>query len=535
MSKTICYVQAGGIGSRLSPLLHQPGLRSVAVLGNHGRNLRPFNHNSYYASAKPVMPVLGTALCEPLIRSAVKAGVRDLRMTICNMPETVTHYFLGKNLGGNVQVKKFLFEHTRLDTSGGIVRDVVAGIKEGQISADDTILVLGGDIRAEVDLQDFLGEHLAKHSDISILLTEVSREEMYRLGAAMREGDKTERLGRITMTTRGEPRDYDVFGDMVLNEDKFAKIARFFEKIPHLDPRLVVTDGGLDIKGICGRYGVGALVPANLQNGSIYAIRAELIYSLAPLVFNLDREAESFAWHEAENVNISGESKFSDFGGDWFSTLSNSKDFPKVMPSSPVADLQSRIIEDLRSAPPQMFGYRLPKNNVWSDDGTLPAVLNSHFRILDDLVTRREEAHWPIAWDSRIDYGIPGLITMSRIDLGSVTINPPVFIAHGVILHGGAVVGPYAIINRGWQVKGRVSRSVLFPKKQVDKVIEEERGWSRFTVPYDFIVDGSLIGSGFELEYLAIDQEGRQVGLKNLSGKVVVSNGSQNVVSPIEI
>ena len=532
MARTIVYVQAGGLGTRLCPLLHQPGLYSLKALSPNGRNLLPFNHNSFYAVAKPVMPYFGIALSEPLIRRAVEAGMRDIRMTVHNMPETVIRYY-EKSLGKGVTVKKFLYEQKPLDTAGGIVRDVMADMRDGTIKPDDTILVLGGDIRTDVNLEEFLAEHAQTHADVSIALAGVERDKMHRLGAAIREGDNTPELGKIFLRVEkaGEAKEeeYVVYGDFQLSSERVARIIRFLEKPPKLDPKSVINPGGLDIQQILEKYGIGALTPTNLQNASIYAIRAELIAHLAPLVFNVAPESSSTEWRETEAVNISGTSKFSDFAGDVYGVLTGSKLPPQVNPYSPTAEVQRRIIEDLASAPPQIFGYR--HSGRWSDDGTFDAVLNSHFEILDDLIARHDKSDWPIDWDEVKPNYPHGVITKSHLDLKDVTFIPPVYIGKDVIIHAGAVIGPYAVIGRGWVINGKVVRSVLFPKKKVDREIERARNWQRFHVPADRRIVGSLVGSGFELT--ALNEKGDIIDLHEIVDSVVVSNGSQNVVSPI--
>lgn len=540
MGEVIAYVQAGGFGTRLAPFLHQPGFNSRKILSQNGRNILPFNHNSYYAVAKPVMPYFGTSLSEPLIRSAVRAGVHDIRLTVHNMPETVIAYYRGKQLECGVAVNKFLYEYIPLDTSGGIVRDVVAGMRDGSIKPQDTILVLGGDIRTDVNIADFLDQHAKSNADISIALASVPREEMHRFGAVLRQGDATPVLGQVELK-KGP---FDVYGELSLNPDKMARILKFFEKLPKFDPGTIISPGGLDIQDIMAKHGVGALSPTNLQNGSVYAIRAELVYQLAPLVFNLTHDATARQWAETEDINITGAGKFTDFGGDWFMKLTGSKPlppFPKfpTQDEPPITEEQRRVIEaqqqildDLQKGLPQIFGFKHDGN--WSDDGTMAAVLQGHFDILRDLVANGEQAGWPIAWCD-VKKGYPqGVITMSHIDnLSRIKLTPPVYIGHNVTIRDGAEIGPYAVISRGWEISGRVERSVLFPKKQIDAEIEGDRGWRRFRIPANYTIVGSIIGSGLELT--AINDKGNPIDMSEITGKIVVSNGSQNVISPIEL
>jgi NDP-sugar pyrophosphorylase family protein len=548
MGKTIAYVQAGGFGSRLAPLAHQPGLmNSVKALSKDGRNLLPFNHNSYYAVAKPMLPYFGVSLSEPLIKRAVSAGVKEVRMTIHNIPETVVRYYTARDLGGGVTASRFLYETTPLGTAGGIVRDVVAGIRNGFIDPADTVLILGGDIRTDLDLADFLGAHESKQADLSILLAEVLRQEMFRFGAAVRQGDECPVLGNILIQDPKSPNKeitLDVFGEFKLIQEKMARIARFYEKLPRLVGTSEVEDEngnrgkiiafkGVNLQQALNVYGQGALSPTNMQNGSICAVRAELIAQLAPLVFNLSLEATAREWAETEDINASGESKFSDLAGDLFMVLTGSKPYPKVSEFSPVQETQQRIIDDLSTAPPQIFGYRHDGN--WSDDGTLRAVLEGHFAILKELVEKKHEASWPIRWD-KVRMGPPyprGILTMSNFDPKEVNIEGPAFIGPDVILRPGAEIGPYSIINGGWDIYGKISHSVLLPKKKIDKLIEEGRNWNRFTVPRERIISGSIIGSGFEIN--AIDEKGEPKNMNEIIDKIVVSNGSQNVISPIDI
>jgi len=532
MANRIAYVQGGGFGVRTAPLLHQPGLRSDKILSADERDLRPFNHNAYYAVAKPVCPYFGVSLSEPLIKRTVAAGIADLRITLHNLPETVIDYYQGRSIGG-VSVKKFLYETKPLDTSGGIVRDVVADIKDGFIKPQDTILIIAGDIRADIDIAEFLGQHDSKQADISIVLANVPRDEMFRFGAALREGDSTPTLGEIIMKIKGAEQHFPVYGKLNLNPEVMARIVKFYEKAPKLNPQMVTNPGELIVQDILAKYGVGALAPTTLQNASIYAIRAELIYQLAPLVFNLNREVHSSCWRDTLNINDSGNSKFSDFGGDWFMRLTGSKPMPDVNAYSPTGELQKKIIEDLAGAPPQVFGFKM--SGRWSDDGTLPSILAGHFEILEDLATNGEKSSWPIAWE-KVRRDMPhGIISMSNIGamLKEITLIPPVFIEDQVIINSGAVIGPYAIIGRGWEVAGNISRSVLFPQKRIDRQIEGDRKWKRFFVPAKLRIERSLIGSGFES--VAIDHLGIPVVLEHIKDAVMVSNGSQNVVSPIDI
>jgi len=543
MGRVIAYGQLGGFGTRLAPLLHQPGMKSGKILSQDGRNLKPFNHNSYYAVPKPILTYFCTALSEPLMRRAVAAGVDDIRMTVHNQPEIVTSYYRGRPLGRGIYVKRFLYEYTPLDTSGGIVRDVVAGINEGAIKPEDTILILGGDIRTDANVAEFLAEHHAKNADISILLSEVDRNEMYRFGGALREGDATPELMDIIMKIREKGRAIEwpskIYGDLNLNQSKMARILKFFEKTHSFDIEKVINPERKVIKEISKKYnlGPGATSCTNLQNGSVYAFRAELIYHLAPLVFNLPREASANEWERAESINLTGPSRFSDFGGDWFMALTGSKHLPVPTADPKMAEIQRKIVEDIEKGLPQVFGYR--HVGRWSDDGTLPAVLKGHFEMLDDLVKNKQDSYWPIGWDS-IKLGYPeGIITMSNIEMKDIEIIPPVFIGSGVIIHPGARIGPYAIINREWEIHGTVRNSVLFTKKTIDQEIEGARGWRRFVLPQNWSVEGSLIGSGFEP--FAIDQDGNPIpnhkpdSTHSIINKVVVSNGSQNVISPIDI
>jgi NDP-sugar pyrophosphorylase family protein len=477
------------------------------------------------------------------MRRAVAAGVDDIRMTVHNQPEIVTSYYRGRPLGRGIYVKRFLYEYTPLDTSGGIVRDVVAGINEGAIKPEDTILILGGDIRTDANVAEFLAEHHAKNADISILLSEVDRNEMYRFGGALREGDATPELMDIIMKIREKGRAIEwpskIYGDLNLNQSKMARILKFFEKTHSFDIEKVINPERKVIKEISKKYnlGPGATSCTNLQNGSVYAFRAELIYHLAPLVFNLPREASANEWERAESINLTGPSRFSDFGGDWFMALTGSKHLPVPTADPKMAEIQRKIVEDIEKGLPQVFGYR--HVGRWSDDGTLPAVLKGHFEMLDDLVKNKQDSYWPIGWDS-IKLGYPeGIITMSNIEMKDIEIIPPVFIGSGVIIHPGARIGPYAIINREWEIHGTVRNSVLFTKKTIDQEIEGARGWRRFVLPQNWSVEGSLIGSGFEP--FAIDQDGNPIpnhkpdSTHSIINKVVVSNGSQNVISPIDI
>jgi len=549
--RVIAYSQLGGFGSRLAPLSFQLDSASSLEVFNKRKLILPFNNNSYRGLPKPVLPYFESALSEPLLRRAVEAGVQDVRATIHNTPQAIVRYYKGRALGSvngkAVYMDRFLYEHKPLDTSGGIVRDVMAGIRSGSIKPHDTILVLGGDIRTDVNIKEFLAEHDASKSDISIVLADVERSDMYRFGAALREGDTTPEIGSISLKNGDEETKYSVFGELRLNKDKMAKIERFFEKAPKLVKKgsdiVAMNDKGETLELSAGKdlaidalknYKMGALSPTTLQNGSVYAIRAELIAHLAPLVFNLSPDASADSWEMTDHINIRPPNKFSDFGGDWFMMFTGGKSLPEVNSVSSIADVQRKIIEDLQKGMPQIYGYK--HTGEWSDDGTLHAVLYGHHDILCGLNSKREKSSWPINWmDVKGEYA-DGVITMSNFNEKEVEITPPVFIGPNVNIQPGAKIGPYAIIGRGWTVAGQIEHSVLFPMGSVDEGLARLHGWDRFVIPKNYKIYKSLIGSG--MEKTAIDENGKPIPLDHqvdINEKVVVSNGSQNVISDLGI
>jgi NDP-sugar pyrophosphorylase family protein len=206
---------------------------------------------------------------------------------------------------------------------------------------------------------------------------------------------------------------------------------------------------------------------------------------------------------------------------------------PEVNPSSKTAELQMRLIEDLKKGPPQLFGFKFTGN--WADDGTLPAILQGHFDILKELEAKGRNSCWPIDWHL-VKSGYPkGIITMSDLTdvLSEITLTPPVFIDRGVRVLPGAKIGPYAVIGEGWKIGGEVERSVLFPMNKADRAIADMGELHRFCVNGNIVIKNSLIASGFE--WAAVDENANPIDAKVIDGKVVVSNGLTNVISPIDI
>lgn len=556
-ARVIAYAQLGGFGARLNPLTLQPGLGAKGALSLRGRGIPPFVHNSFYAVPKPITTLFGTALSEPLLRQVVLAGVTDIRATIHHQPETVFAYYHGRGLGEvngrEVRIRKFLYEAKPLDTSGGIVRDVVSSIKEGSIHPKDHILIVGGDIRAQIDIEELVELHSQRNADVTIALAEVPREEMYRFGAAVREGDQNLSIGRIQAedpsSSEKKTRDFEVYGNLQLNRERMALILRFYEKLPRITEGKLVDDKGnegeilnvaageLDIQEILSKYGPGALAPTNRQNASIVIIRAELIQELAPLVFNLSLQASAEEWRDTYEINARRDTryKFCDLGSDWFMVFSGIKPPPEVDPLSPIAEEQRRIIERLQGGRPSVYGYLM--GGYWNDDGTLTDILQAHFDILDTWsgVKSARPIPWPL--DPAKIKQAGALFSCSSlgrlVEDGEVQVTGPVFIGREVVIAPGAKIGPYAVIGDGWYVAGNVSRSVLFGQKDIDRLLQGERGWRRFTVPARRTITGSIVACGFEMG--AIDHQGKGASLDNIANAAVVSNGSQNVIWPIDL
>jgi mannose-1-phosphate guanylyltransferase len=120
-------------------------LQAVILVGGEGTRLRPLT----YALPKPMAPLLGRPFIGWIIERLRVAGVDDVILSCCYLPEAIeSHFGDGRSHGVRLH---YVHEEQPLGTAGAI--------KNAVDHIDGTIFVCNGDILTGVDLRALLTAH----------------------------------------------------------------------------------------------------------------------------------------------------------------------------------------------------------------------------------------------------------------------------------------------------------------------------------------------------------------------------------------
>jgi len=131
-------------------------MQAVVLVGGEGTRLRPLT----YSVPKPMAPLLGRPFIGWIIERLRKAGVDEVILSCCYLPEAIESYF-GDGSKFGVQLH-YVFEEEPLGTAGAI--------KNAVHKVTGTIFVCNGDILTGVDLVALREEH-ARHKAIATIHT----------------------------------------------------------------------------------------------------------------------------------------------------------------------------------------------------------------------------------------------------------------------------------------------------------------------------------------------------------------------------
>jgi mannose-1-phosphate guanylyltransferase len=151
-------------------------MQAVVLVGGEGTRLRPLT----YAVPKPMAPLLGRPFIGWIIERLRKAGVDEIILSCCYLPEAIeAHFGDGRKFGVKLH---YVFEEEPLGTAGAI-RNAVHKVK-------GTIFVCNGDILTGVDLVKLREKHRA-HDAIATIHTRAV-DDPSQFGVV-----ETERDGRV--------------------------------------------------------------------------------------------------------------------------------------------------------------------------------------------------------------------------------------------------------------------------------------------------------------------------------------------------
>jgi mannose-1-phosphate guanylyltransferase len=184
-------------------------ITAVILAGGEGTRLRPLTNTR----PKPLLPVLGKPCVEYIIRSLAEAGVGTAYITCgYRSQDMVDALGDGKQLGLDL---RFAFEDRPAGTAGAV--------KLLQNDLPGTIVVVSGDVLADVDLCALVALHNEKGALATMALTTVERPEEFGIVGLDDEG----RIVRF----KEKPRAEEVFSNLI-NAGIYVLEARALDDIP---------------------------------------------------------------------------------------------------------------------------------------------------------------------------------------------------------------------------------------------------------------------------------------------------------------
>jgi NDP-sugar pyrophosphorylase family protein len=134
--------------------------KAVVMAGGEGTRLRPLTLDV----PKPFLRVAGKPAVEYALDALVAAGVRDIVVTTFYKPERlVAHLGGGSRLGARIY---YSVEDEALGTAGGVA-------KCAPLLGEDTVVVLSGDVIADVDVRALVEAHERSGAVATMALTQV--------------------------------------------------------------------------------------------------------------------------------------------------------------------------------------------------------------------------------------------------------------------------------------------------------------------------------------------------------------------------
>ena len=149
-------------------------MKAVILAGGEGTRLRPLT----LSIPKPVAPVVDRPFLRHQLDLLAGAGVSEVVFSVAYHPEQVEAVF-GDGRGFGVRIR-YAVEETPLGTGGAV--------KNAEPFLDERVLVLNGDILADLDLAAVVARHEAEGAAATIVLTPVSNPAAYGLVETNLEG-----------------------------------------------------------------------------------------------------------------------------------------------------------------------------------------------------------------------------------------------------------------------------------------------------------------------------------------------------------
>jgi len=142
-------------------------MRALILIGGQGTRLRPFTCDI----PKPLLPIVHQPLLHYQFQVLKRHGIRDVVLCAAYQADAFRRALGdGRRFGLKLH---YVRERSPLGT-GGAVRNASG-------YADETILILNGDLLNAMDISAFVRSHRESHADVSVALTRVKDPTLYGL------------------------------------------------------------------------------------------------------------------------------------------------------------------------------------------------------------------------------------------------------------------------------------------------------------------------------------------------------------------
>lgn len=144
--------------------------KALILAGGLGTRLRPLT----FAVPKPLIPVRERPIIDYIITRLVKFGFNDIYISLNYQAELIRHYLAGKKRSG-IRITCFE-EDSPLGTAGPL-----SFFKKNRVrlAADESVLVMNGDILTDLDFSRFGVEHERGQADLTVAMIKYEHQLSY--------------------------------------------------------------------------------------------------------------------------------------------------------------------------------------------------------------------------------------------------------------------------------------------------------------------------------------------------------------------
>ena len=406
---------------------------AVGLFGGYGRSqnvatrrdaLNPSRIKGPYfinANAVPkiMMPIATVPVSQIFVEKIREAGIDQIFATTHYLHDIISRHYL-EGEGKRLRINELWYENIAMGTAPGAIINILIrpSLRE------KTIMVFGGDIITDIDIAEALRYHSESGSKCTVALNPVTSQEVSRSGTAL-----------LTPT-----------------DGPLGEIKEFREKKPPSEALRSTINGQ---KMFLNNSSVYIFEPELfLEPINIYDSQGALVEKTTILEKMFPQIDSSFLKKlKAGKINVETNEEAEEYLAEFVPHNRNFNDFGiNLFPQLAKNGL--------------MKGYFF--DNYWRDVGNNESYWFANWHAL----TGRFKMNIPFP------QVLPGVWKHPNAKVSDMrSIEPPVVIGKDVKIDSGSEVGPFAIIDRGWELEEnvRISHSVLWRKFAIGEGYPEGR------------------------------------------------------------